>query len=151
MTASSASRPTTEAGIAGRSYAYAILRSMAFTIFRQSEVEWEPRGDYPERVIARLSEALTQSRANIWRYPPGSRGKRHADKVQEEVFVVLDGTLTVDLGDPPERHELERGSVLIVKPGTVLQLSNRHDEELRLFVYGAPPERGEATFHPTIE
>ena len=29
----------------GRSYAYAILRSMAFTIFRHSELEWVPRGD----------------------------------------------------------------------------------------------------------
>ena len=27
----------------------------------------------------------------------------------------------------------------------------RHDTELRLFVVGAPPERGEATFLPTIE
>lgn len=124
---------------------------MAFTIFRQSEVEWEPRGDYPERVIARLSEALTQSRANIWRYPPGSRGKRHADKVQEEVFVVLDGTLTVDLGDPPERHELERGTVLVVHSGTALQLRNAGDEELVLFIYGAPPETGGAEFFSDIE
>ena len=53
-------------------------------------------------------------------------------------------------GDP-EQHVLERGSVLVVQPGTALQLSNRHDDELRLFVYGAPPERGEATFLPTIE
>jgi hypothetical protein len=51
----------------------------------------------------------------------------------------------------PEQQELGRGSVLIVQPGTALQLSNRHDDELRLFVYGAPPERGEATFLPTIE
>ena len=54
-------------------------------------------------------------------------------------------------GDDPERHELGRGSVLVVQPGTALQLSNRHDEELRLFIYGAPPERGETTFLPTIE
>ena len=46
---------------------------------------------------------------------------------------------------------LAGGSVLVVQPGTVLQLSNRHADELRLFVYGAPPERGEATFLPTIE
>jgi mannose-6-phosphate isomerase-like protein (cupin superfamily) len=73
--------------------------------------------------------------------------------VQEEVFVVLDGTLTIHMGagDDPKQHVLERGSVLVVQPGTVLQLSNRHHDELRLFVYGAPPERGEATFLPTIE
>ena len=119
---------------------------MAFTIFRQDTLEWEPRDDESGRSVARLSDSMTSSRANIWRYPPGARGRRHADKVQEEVFVVLDGTLTVDLGEPPERHELERGSVLVVQPGMILQLRNAHDEELVLFIYGAPPEQGGAEF-----
>jgi mannose-6-phosphate isomerase-like protein (cupin superfamily) len=123
---------------------------MAFTIVRQSEVEWEPRGDETGRTIARLSDALTQSRANIWRYPPGARGKRHADLAQEEVFVVLDGTLTVDLGDPPERHVVERGGVLVVEMGTPLQLRNAGDEELVLFIYGAPPVTGEAAFFDSV-
>jgi hypothetical protein len=34
---------------------------------------------------------LEQSRARLWRYPPG---------VREELFVVLEGTLTLVLGDP---------------------------------------------------
>ncbi|HEU5491695.1 MAG TPA: cupin domain-containing protein [Gaiellaceae bacterium] len=119
---------------------------MAFTIFRPDAVEWEPRGDESGRTVARLSDSMTSSRANMWRYPPGARGRRHADKVQEEVFVVLDGTLTVDLGEPPERHELERGSVLVVETGTILQLRNAGDEELVLFIYGAPPEQGGADF-----
>ena len=69
------------------------------------------------------------------------------------MFVVLDGTLTVHMGqgDPPERHELAQGSVLMVQPGTALQLSNRHEDELRLFIYGAPPERGEATFLERVD
>ena len=128
-------------------------RDVGYTIFRQSDVEWTPRDDGSGREVAPLSDGLTQSRANLWRYPPGAVGRRHADHVQEEVFVVLDGTLTIHMGegDDPEQHVLDRGSVLVVQPGTVLQLSNRHDDELRLFVYGAPPERGEATFLPTIE
>ena len=120
------------------------------TIFRASELEWIPRGDGDPRTIARLSDSMTQSRANIWRYPPGARGKRHADKVQEEVFVVVDGTLTVDLGEPPERHELERGSVLVVQPGTILQLRNAGDEELVLFIYGAPPVSEGADFFDDV-
>jgi mannose-6-phosphate isomerase-like protein (cupin superfamily) len=123
---------------------------MAFTIVRQSEVEWEPREDESGRTIARLSDALTQSRANIWRYPPGARGKRHADLAQEEVFVVLDGTLTVDLGDPPERHVVELGGVLVVEIGTPLQLRNEGEEELVLFIYGAPPVTGQGEFLPDI-
>ena len=126
---------------------------MPFTIFHEGELDWQPRGDSDPRSYAPLSDSMTKSRANICRYPPGSVGRRHSDPIQEEVFVVLDGTLTVHLGegDAPERHELARGSVLIVQPGTPLQLSNRGDEELRLFILGAPPERGQATFLERVD
>ena len=126
---------------------------MPFTIFHEGELDWQPRGDNDPRSYAALSDSMTKSRANVWRYPPGSVGRRHSDPIQEEVFVVLDGTLTVHLGegDAPERHELARGSVLIVQPETPLQLSNRGDEELRLFILGAPPERGETTFLERVE
>jgi mannose-6-phosphate isomerase-like protein (cupin superfamily) len=123
---------------------------VGYTVFRQPELEWIPRGDDDPRTIGRLSDSMTQSRANIWRYPPGTRGKRHADLAQEEVFVVLDGTLTVDLGEPPERHELERGSVLVVEQGTILQLRNAGEEELVLFIYGAPPVTGKAEFFDDV-
>jgi len=123
---------------------------MAFTIFHADELEWAPRGDETGRAAARLSDSMTQSRANLWRYPPGARGKRHADKAQEEVFVVMEGALTVDLGEPPERHELERGSVLVVQPGTILQLRNTGDEDLVLFIYGAPPVSEGADFFDDV-
>jgi mannose-6-phosphate isomerase-like protein (cupin superfamily) len=97
-----------------------------------------------------MSDSMTRSRANVWRYPPGAKGRRHADHVQEEVFVVLDGTLTVDLGEPPERHEVPRGGVLVVQPGTVLQLRNAGTEELQLFIYGAPPEQAGADFYDSV-
>jgi len=117
-----------------------------YAIFHAAELVWEPRDDGSGRAVARLSDSLTQSRANVWRYPPGARGKRHADHVQEEVFVVLDGTLTMDLGEPPERHVLERGGVLVVQPRTALQLRNTGSEELVLYIYGAPPVSGGADF-----
>lgn len=123
---------------------------MSFAVFRASELEWTPRDDGSGREISGLSSALTRSRANLWRYPPGARGKRHADKAQEEVFVVLDGALTVDLGDPPERYELERGSVLVVQPGQILQLRNAGAEELVLLIYGAPPVSEGADFFDDV-
>jgi mannose-6-phosphate isomerase-like protein (cupin superfamily) len=123
---------------------------MAYAIFRPTEVEWTPRAEDDSRTIARLSDALTQSRANLWRYPPGTKGKRHLDRGQEEVFVVLDGTLTVDLGEPPERHEVPRGGVLVVERGTILQLRNAGDDELVLFIYGAPPVTGQGEFFPDV-
>lgn len=124
---------------------------MGFTVFQPGELAFEPRSDTDTRLVARLSDALTHSRANVWRYPPGARGKRHADHGQEEVFVVLAGTLTIDLDDPPVRHEVGRGGVAVVESGTVLQLRNAGDEELVLFIYGAPPLTGQAEFFPDVE
>ena len=126
---------------------------VGYTVFHVENLEWKPRREGDPRLVSELSDAMTRSRANLFRYPPGAIGRRHIDHVQEEVFVVLDGTLTIHMGegDDPERHELAAGSVLVVQSGTALQLSNLGGTELRLFIYGAPPERGEATFLPTIE
>lgn len=119
-------------------------------MFQAGELEFVPRSDEDPRSSAGLSDALSQSRANVWRYPPGTRGRRHRDMAQEEVFVVLEGTLTVDLGEPPERHEVGRGGVVVVESETILQLKNAGEEELVLFIYGAPPERGKAEFFEAV-
>jgi mannose-6-phosphate isomerase-like protein (cupin superfamily) len=104
------------------------------------------------RFVADLTTALElqQSRARLWRYPPQARGRRHADKAQEEVFVVVSGTLTMLLGEPPERVEIGPGGVVAVDPGTPLQVRNESDSELLLFVYGAPPEQAGADFFDDI-
>jgi mannose-6-phosphate isomerase-like protein (cupin superfamily) len=121
---------------------------MPYTVFHAGQLEWHPRREGDPRLVSELSDAMTRSRANLYRYPPGAIGRRHSDPVQEEVFVVLDGTLTIHMGEDGavEQHELAKGSVLVVQPGTALQLSNRHEDDLHLFISGAPPERGEKTF-----
>ena len=126
---------------------------MSYTIFHADGLDWQPRREGDPRLAAELSSGMTQMRANLFRYSPGAVGRRHIDPIQEEVFVVLDGTLTIHMGPDGEveRHELARGSVLVVQPGTPLQLSNRHEDELRLFIVGAPPERGETTFLDPID
>ena len=123
---------------------------MGYTVFQADGLEFAPRSESDPRSVAALSEALSVSRANVWRYPPGAQGKRHRDLGQEEVFVVLDGTLTIDLGEPPERHEVAKGGVIVVERGTILQLRNAGEEELVLFIYGAPPETGKAEFFDPV-
>jgi mannose-6-phosphate isomerase-like protein (cupin superfamily) len=115
-------------------------------IFRKDELEWIERDD--GRRLARFSDAMTQARANIWRYPPGAKGIRHLEKVQEEIFVVVSGRLTLLLGEPAEPNELGQGDVAVVPPGTPLQVRNDGDEELLLFIAGAPPESGRAEYLP---
>jgi mannose-6-phosphate isomerase-like protein (cupin superfamily) len=121
---------------------------VAHAVFRADELEWEERGDGSGRRVARLSDAMTTARANVWRYPPGAKGKRHVDHVQEETFVILAGTPTMFLGDPPERIDLSPGSVVVVQTGTALQIRNDGADEAMLFIVGAPPERGEIDVLP---
>ena len=52
---------------------------------------------------------------------------------------MLSGTLTMLLGDEPERVDLGPGGVVAVEPKTALQMRNETDDEVVVFVYGAPP------------
>lgn len=122
---------------------------MGFTVFRADERDWStPSGGDQTRGILRLSDAMSQMRASVWRLPPGSKGRRHVERVQEELFVVLDGTARLALGDPPERVELPAGSLAVVEPGTALQVLNESDVETTILIVGAPPVPGEADYLP---
>jgi hypothetical protein len=59
---------------------------VGYTVFQTEEMRFEPRAQNDPRSIAALSDALSTSRANVWRYPPGAQGRRHRDLGQEEVF-----------------------------------------------------------------
>ena len=83
---------------------------------------------------------FAHTRGSMWRYPPGAKGRRHRDTIQEETFVVLSGTLTMYLGDPPERQDVPAGGLIHVDAGTPLQTVNHGDEDLVLYAYGTPPE-----------
>jgi quercetin dioxygenase-like cupin family protein len=118
---------------------------MAFRVVRPAELSWITRPHEPgepARHVAELSElaGFAHNRANLWRYEPGARGRRHRHPRQEETFVVLVGRLTMYLGEPPERVDVPTGGLIHVEPGTALQTANHGDEELLLYVYGTPPE-----------
>jgi mannose-6-phosphate isomerase-like protein (cupin superfamily) len=121
-----------------------------------SSLEWierDPReGEAQGRRVGDLTEALdlNQSRARLWRYPPHTTGRRHADKAQEEVFVVISGTLTMLLGDPAERVDVGQGGVVAVRPGTPLQARNEGDDELVVYIYGAPAVQEGADFFDDV-
>jgi mannose-6-phosphate isomerase-like protein (cupin superfamily) len=128
---------------------------MGYHVADASNIEWvdRPLEGQANRQAGLVTEAaeLKQSRARLWRYPPHTKGRRHADHGQEEVFVVLSGTLTMLLGDPPDRVDVGPQSVVAVQPGTPLQVRNESDEELVLYIYGAPPEQEGADFYDDVE
>ncbi|MDX6516768.1 MAG: hypothetical protein QOH73_2434 [Gaiellaceae bacterium] len=124
---------------------------MAFRVIRPDELEWVTRDHEPDeapRHAGALSDlaGFAHTRANLWRYEPSAKGRRHKDMLQEETFVVISGTLSMYLGDPPERHDVPPGGLVHVEPATPLQIVNHGTEELVLYAYGAPPERGQAEF-----
>jgi mannose-6-phosphate isomerase-like protein (cupin superfamily) len=118
---------------------------MGFTVLRGDALafghpSWRPEDTTRGIVEVSRLATLTHSRANLWRYPPGAAGRRHVQFVQEEVFVVLQGTLTILLGEPPERYDLPPWSIVVVEPNTPLKVMNDSTEDLLLFVYGAPAD-----------
>jgi quercetin dioxygenase-like cupin family protein len=124
---------------------------MAYHLVRSSELEWVTRPHEPDeapRHAGPVTDAagLEHTRANLWRYEPGAKGRRHKDLTQEETFVPISGALTMYLGEPPERVDAAPGDVIHVESGTPLQVANHGDDELLLYIYGAPPESGGAEF-----
>jgi quercetin dioxygenase-like cupin family protein len=118
---------------------------MGYSVIRPSELSWITRPHEPgepARHVAELSEVLgfAHVRGNVWRYEPGAKGRRHRHTSQEETFVVLGGTLTMYLGEPPERVDVPAGGVVKVEPGTALQTVNHAGDELVVWASGYPPE-----------
>jgi mannose-6-phosphate isomerase-like protein (cupin superfamily) len=119
---------------------------VAFSVVRPDELEWLTRPHEPgeaARRVAELSERLGSGeiRANLWRYEPGAKGRRHRHPVQAETFVVVSGMLSMYIGEPPERVDVPAGGALRVDPRTPLQSVNHGDDELVVYAYGTPPER----------
>lgn len=122
---------------------------MRFRVILPEDLDWTTRphdeGE-PARHLAELSDMakFTHTRANVWRYEPGASGRRHRHPHQEETFVVLDGTLTMYLGEPPQRVEVPTGGLIHVDARTPLQTVNLATDDLLLYVYGYPPEDEQA-------
>ena len=129
---------------------------MGYDVVQAEELPWEerePMHGHAPRAQASLTDAvkLEKSRARMWRYPARSRGRRHLDPDQEEVFVPLRGTLTMLLGDPWERVDVSAGGAIAVHPGTPMQARNETDEDVVFLAYGAPTEHGNAVFLDDVE
>ena len=69
---------------------------------------------------------------------PGQRGRIHRHLHQEEVYLVLSGTLT--LGVDGEERELTQGEIVRVAPEVRRQLVNRSDADCLLLALGGAVE-----------
>ena len=127
---------------------------MSFSVINPDEQTWETRpheDGEPARHVTELSElaGMERVRANVWRYEPGAAGRRHRHVSQDETFVVLAGTLSMYLGEPPERHDIPAGGLVHITAGTPLQSVNHGDEDLVVYAHGWPPEAHNAELLPS--
>jgi quercetin dioxygenase-like cupin family protein len=83
---------------------------------------------------------------NLIRLQPRQRGRIHRHERQEEIYVVLDGVLTLYVEGEP--HEVRQGQAVRVAPEERRQLVNASSERLVLLALGAagdhPGRDGEA-------
>ncbi|MDA0163173.1 cupin domain-containing protein [Solirubrobacter ginsenosidimutans] len=69
---------------------------------------------------------------------PGQRGRIHRHKTQEEVYIVLSGTLTIVYED--EVKALGQGEIARVGPEVRRYIANRHPEDVLLIALGGALE-----------
>jgi quercetin dioxygenase-like cupin family protein len=65
---------------------------------------------------------------------PGERNRIHRHLHQEEVYLVLQGTLTLVIEGEP--HDYSQGELVRLAPGVRRQLVNRHREPLSVIALG---------------
>jgi quercetin dioxygenase-like cupin family protein len=127
---------------------------MTYRALHPDDHEWITRPHAPgepARHVAELGDraGFAHARGNLWRYEPGAAGRRHRHPSQEETFVVVSGTLSMYLGEPPRREDVPVGGLIHVAPRTPLQTVNHGDDDLLVYVHGWPPEDATAELLPS--
>jgi len=95
--------------------------------------------DTEERFVSlRRALGVTSFGINQILLRPGQRGRIHRHQHQEEVYLVLAGTLTLWIEGEP--RELAQGEAARVAPEVRRQLTNRGDEDVLLLALGGAGE-----------
>jgi quercetin dioxygenase-like cupin family protein len=89
--------------------------------------------------VGSISTGATQLYVGSGIVPPGTRTPPHLHEVDEEVLYVLEGEITLTLGD--EVHTVGKGGTAFIPPGTWMKVENTSDAPAR--VLGILP-RGDA-------
>jgi uncharacterized cupin superfamily protein len=75
---------------------------------------------------------------NLMRLRPGQGGRVHRHEHQEEAYLVLEGTLTLEIEG--EARDLQRGELARVGPEVRRKLVNRHTASVLLLALGGATE-----------
>jgi uncharacterized cupin superfamily protein len=93
--------------------------------------------------LGKQLEATTLA-SRFWRLTPGQASTKHRHTTQTELYVVLEGTGRMRIGedDAVPALTLARYSSVLVEPDEVRQVFNDTDADALWLVVGTPPELG---------
>jgi quercetin dioxygenase-like cupin family protein len=112
---------------------------MSYRVLAAPEAFWRPSNQMGvlNTDLAKQLEASTLG-ARLWRLHPGQASTRHRHRGTHELYVLLEGTGRIRIGEEP--HTLEPLSSLLVDPAEIRQLFNDTQADQLWLVVGAPPE-----------
>jgi quercetin dioxygenase-like cupin family protein len=112
---------------------------MSYRVLHAADAFWRPSNQM-QVPNTDLAKQLQTNRlgARLWRLAPGQSSTRHRHVEQHELYVVLEGTGRIRVGD--DLLTLEPLSSLVVEPETVRQVFNDTDGEVLWLIVGAPLE-----------
>jgi uncharacterized cupin superfamily protein len=112
---------------------------MSYTVLPSDDAFWRPSNQMGvlNTDLARQLDA-TEMGARLWRLAPGQASTRHRHLRQTELYVVLQGTGRIRVGD--DVLTLDPLSTLLVCPDTVRQVFNDTARDALWLVVGTPAE-----------
>jgi mannose-6-phosphate isomerase-like protein (cupin superfamily) len=112
---------------------------VAFKVLRSKDAFWRPSNQMQvQNTDLGVQLEADAIRARFWRLRPGEASTKHRHQTQEELYVVLEGTGRMRVGD--ELLTLEPHSSVIVSPEETRQIFNDTEAESLWLIAGAPPE-----------
>jgi quercetin dioxygenase-like cupin family protein len=112
---------------------------MSYRTLSAQQAFWRPSNQMGvlNTDLAKQLEGRTLG-ARLWRLRPGQASTRHRHRATTELYVLLDGTGRIRIGQ--DLHTLDPLSSVLVEPGETRQLFNDTDADQLWLVAGAPPE-----------
>ena len=112
---------------------------MSPSVLHAGDAFWRPSNQMgvPNTDLARQLGAEPLG-ARLWRLAPGQASTKHRHVATTEIYVVLEGTGRMRIGD--DVHTLAPLSSVLVEPEIVRQVFNDLEEDVLWLVVGAPNE-----------
>jgi quercetin dioxygenase-like cupin family protein len=112
---------------------------MSPRILHAADAHWRPSNQMGvlNTDLAKQLEATTLA-GRLWRLAPGQASTKHRHMTQTELYVVLEGTGRIRIGDA--LFELEPLSSALVEPDELRQVFNDTESDALWLVVGTPVE-----------